>query len=112
LWNYILGGHTGKNGDWGERNIRLATGTRLARLNKTWPFPVIEFYLGNRSAAEMMSAASTPSEQCEAQFYLGERHLLRGNRAAATTHLRVAASTCPKNFYEYHGATAELKRIQ
>jgi tetratricopeptide (TPR) repeat protein len=126
LWTYIFdGGRTGKNGipwaemnggengvPWAEMDRDLATGIAAAHLNReAWPFPVIEFYLGNRSEAEMMSAASTPDEQCEAQFYLGEWHLLRGKRAAATASLRIAVNTCPKNFYEYDGALAELTRL-
>jgi len=31
--------------------------------------------------------------------------------AAAATHLRAAADLCPKDFEEYKGALAELKRL-
>jgi tetratricopeptide (TPR) repeat protein len=113
LWNYIISGHAGNNEvPWTRMSAVLATGIRMGGVSKVvWPFPVIEFYLGNRFAPEMLSAASTPAERCEAQFYLGEWHLLRGNLAAATASLRIAVTTCPKNFYEYDGAVAELARI-
>jgi lipoprotein NlpI len=114
LWNYILSGRTSKKGvPWAEMNRDLASGVRVARLNnQTWPFPMIELYLGNRSATEMISAGLTLNEQCEAQFYLGEWHLLHANRAAATAALRIAANTCPKDFFEYDGAVAELTRLK
>ena len=60
----------------------------------------------------MMSAATKPDQQCEARFYIGEWYMLRGDRAAATATLSMAVNTCPKTFYEYDGATAELTRIK
>jgi hypothetical protein len=36
---------------------------------------------------------------------------MRNNRAAAVDRLKAAAETCPKNFVEYVGAQAELKRL-
>ena len=114
LWTYIEDGHTGKSGTpWAEMNKALAAGVTVAHLKREdWPYPIIEFYLGNRSAAEMLSAATKPNEQCEAQFYLGEWYMLRGNRAAATAALRIAVNACRKNFYEYDGAAAELTRMK
>jgi len=78
---------------------------------KQWPYPVIEFYLGRRSAGEMWNASATSEERCEAQFYLGEWHLLGGNRADAAAAFRTAAQTCPMIAYEYNGAIAELQRL-
>jgi hypothetical protein len=72
---------------------------------------VIEFYLGKRSLDAMREAAKSPDEKCEADFYAGEWHLLRGNRTDATTGLQAAADTCPKSFFEYFGAVAELRRV-
>jgi lipoprotein NlpI len=72
---------------------------------------VIELYLGGRSLTEVLPLASKPEERCEAEFYSGEWHLLRGNRAAAATALQAAADICSKDFVEYKGALAELKRL-
>jgi hypothetical protein len=44
------------------------------------------------------------------QFYTGEWHLLKGNRAAATIALQAAIGICPKDTFEYKVALAELKR--
>ena len=59
----------------------------------------------------MREAATNPNEKCEADFYAGEWHLMRGNKADARPGLQAAADTCPKTFYEYFGAVAELKRM-
>ena len=58
-----------------------------------------------------LAAARNTDERCEAQYYIGEWQLLRDARVEAVTALRFAAETCKKNFIEYYGAIAELKRL-
>jgi lipoprotein NlpI len=77
-----------------------------------WPFAVTELYLGKRSPAATLAAAATPEHKCEAQFYLGQWHIVKGNRADAETALRAAVDTCPKSVAEYRAAVAELKRLK
>ena len=104
IWRYLERELRGENG-----SAELAAD--VARLDgKDWPYPVIELYLGERSPAEVQSVASNPDEQCDAQFYTGEWHLLKGNRAAATIALQAAIDICPKDTFEYKVALAELKR--
>lgn len=59
-----------------------------------------------------LAAADKEVEHCQAQFYIGERDLLRDDPTGATAALRAAADTCPKTRIEYDGATAELKRLK
>jgi lipoprotein NlpI len=98
-----------------ERQGRDAT-TELAQnatgLSTTdWPYAVIEFYLGRRSKEGLHAAASSPDEQCEVQFYLGEWLLIQGDRSAGTAALKTAKQTCSKSAIEFEGAFYELKRI-
>ncbi|MCB1510710.1 MAG: rhomboid family intramembrane serine protease, partial [Hyphomicrobiaceae bacterium] len=79
--------------------------------DKTWPYAVIELYLGKRSPIATLDAAGNPDETCEAQFYIGQWHVLKGNTADAQAALKVAVATCPKTFVEYMAAVAELKRL-
>jgi hypothetical protein len=58
----------------------------------------------------VLSVASNPDEQCDAQFYTGEWHLLKGNRAAATIALQAAIDISPKDTFEYKVGLAELKQ--
>src|SRR4029077_19352362 len=76
-----------------------------------WPFPVIKLFLEQGTPETLLAAADKPEEHCEAQFYLGQWHLLRGARANSIEALRSAAKSCPKDFFEYAGALAELKRL-
>ena len=82
-----------------------------------WPGPLISFSMGQATVDEVRKAASagdakTQSEQnCEADFFVGEIELKRGNTSEARTLLQRAVDTCPKTYYEYGGALAEMKRI-
>ena len=105
LWQFLARGRMGQDG-------AAELSANAARLKtKDWPYQVIDFYLGRRSLDEMRTAASKPEEKCEAVFYAGQWHLLRVNKADAKVALQNAADTCPKNFSEYAGAVAELKRL-
>jgi tetratricopeptide (TPR) repeat protein len=105
IWRYLARERAGESG-------AAELETNAARLkSKDWPYPVVELYLGRRSPADVLSTASNTDERCEAQFYIGEWHLLRGDNTAASGPLQTAAATCSKELDEYTGARAELKRL-
>jgi lipoprotein NlpI len=79
--------------------------------SKQWPYAVVDLYLGKRSPAATLEAAKGSSERCEAEFYVGQWHILKGDAAAAAAAHKIAADTCPKDFHEYLAAVAELKRL-
>jgi tetratricopeptide (TPR) repeat protein len=105
LWRYLARARSGNDG----KEELAANAAHLKA--KEWPYPVVEFYLGKRSAGDLSSVAAKPEQRCEAQFYLGEWHLLHSDSARATRTLRIAEETCPRDFYEYGGAVAELNRL-
>jgi len=87
--------------------------TRAAKLrNKTWPAAIVGLYLGRLTAEAALAAAMTPDEAAEAQFYLGEWHLMRNNRVAAESALRRAVQSLPPLFSEYTGAVVSLERFK
>ncbi len=97
----------------GETSARALLGTHAGALKtKDWPYPVVEYFLGQRSLELMLSAAATPVQQCEAQFYLGEALILQNNPAEAQAALRKAAETCPKSHAVYAASLAELQRLK
>ncbi len=86
--------------------------TNAAHLTaRDWPYPVVELYLGTRMPDAALEAATQPSERCEAQFYIGEWHLLKGQKTDAEAAFKVAMEQCPKNLYTRIYARAELKRL-
>jgi tetratricopeptide (TPR) repeat protein len=105
LWLHLARQRTGQHGT-------AELEAQAARLTKLWPYPVIDFYLGRSSPDEMLSAAARPDHLCQAQFYLGEWHLLRRNSSDAKSALQTAADICPKSSDAYQGAVAELTRLK
>ena len=102
LWRYLARSRAG-----GDGMAELAAAA-VELKSKAWPYPVVEFYLGKRSAEDMAAAAPGAEDRCEAQFYVGEWRLVRGDRMKAKEALEAAKATCPQSFYEYDGAVAEL----
>jgi tetratricopeptide (TPR) repeat protein len=77
---------------------------------KEWPYAVFELYLGKRLPDATLAAASKPDEECEANFYVGEWHILQNRPADAEPLLRKVAEACPTILYTT--AQAELKRLK
>ena len=105
LFRFLAQARLGENGA-----AELAA--NAARLkSKDWPYPVIELLLGKQTAERTLAAASKPSEKCEANFYVGEWHLIRRDREQAYKMLQTAIDSCSKTFYEHDAAITELQRI-
>lgn len=83
-----------------------------------WPAPLVGLYLGTSTPQAVQKAAAHPDaerqreQQCEANFYTAQWHLLRGAREPALQLLREAQSVCPQTFIEHEGALAELRRLK
>ena len=112
LWLFLAR----KRGDIpGEKTLAQDAGTAGAG---GWPGPVVALYLGSADpdsvarAATHLDATRNRDLACEASFYIGHWHILRGAREAAIKLLREAEKTCPRTFIEHEGAVAELRRLQ
>lgn len=85
----------------------------MARLkSKSWPYPVAEYFAGQRKVEAVLSLAKDDDERCEAHFYIGQAHLLSGAPLEAEKHFKTASETCPRTFFEYFSAIAEIKRLR
>jgi lipoprotein NlpI len=80
-----------------------------------WPRPLLRLYLGQATPDEVRVAAKMGSDEkaraCQASFYVGEYHWLRGNLNTAVPILSEAAIACPHEMLEYDGAISELGRL-
>jgi lipoprotein NlpI len=98
----------------GEQTLAQDAGTSGAG---EWPEPVVALYLGKLAPDAVQKAAAHPDparqrdRRCEANFYIGEWHLTRGERDAASRLLNDARSGCQTSFLEHEGAVAELRRL-
>ena len=86
-----------------------ANATRLQ--SKDWPYAAAELLTDKRSPEATLPVAGKPDEVCEAHFYIGEWHLLRDDKSAATASLKFAVDTCSRHLVEYRAAVEELKRL-
>jgi lipoprotein NlpI len=97
----------------GEKTLAADAGAG----SSDWPAPVVSLYLGAATPDSVMRAATHPDAarqrdlRCEASFYVGHWHVLRGARETAVQLLREAEATCPRTFIEQEGAVAELRRL-
>jgi lipoprotein NlpI len=117
LWLYIVERRSGSSG----KDASTALRERSAKLNlQTWPGPIIQVLLGDRSAEQIPSPAQPAAwpeatrkavGQCELSFFLGEARLASGERDRAMALFRAAVDTGMKEYVEYNAAAFELQRI-
>lgn len=79
--------------------------------SQEWPNPVLEFYLGKRTLEQLRAVADTKDKICEVDFYSAQLLVAQAQPMTAKPLLEAAVTGCPKNFIEYDGAIAELKRL-
>lgn len=77
---------------------------------KSWPGPVISFFLGDTSQEEVFTAAQEGDDQlvrrqtCEANFYIGEWLAQRHDPAGSKPLITKAAHICSDNLAEWAAA--------
>ncbi len=83
-----------------------------------WPLPIVAFYQGGMSEADLVAAArvsdaaATAGLVAETQYYLGQWALLQDDRKAAKTHFEAAvAAKAGIGSLEFIDAGLELKRL-
>lgn len=106
LWLFLAQSKTST-----DAAIELADNAAMLT-SRAWPYAIVDLYLGKRSANDILASTENADQRCEAQFYVGEWHLIEGREGEALLLLRSAIETCPKTFIEYSGARAELARIE
>ena len=110
LWLHIVSARSGRGG-------RLASAAKGVDM-KVWPAPIIQFYRGEidrnvlRAATQSRDPITHGEQTCEANFYLGEWHLLENAKAEADPFIFYAATSCPKTFVEWAAARTERRLIE
>jgi lipoprotein NlpI len=83
-----------------------------------WPGMVIDLFLGSGADETVRAAAQEGSEDmqafrsCVAEFYIGEKSLMRGDTGAARAQFEQALVKCPMNSQIYAAANAELAQLK
>ncbi len=83
-----------------------------ARKNRgyTWPGPVVDYYTGSMTAAEMISCVTNRAEETEAHTYIGLKLRLLGEEDAASRHLDWVGRQGDPRVFEYTLARALCMR--
>jgi len=70
----------------------------------TWPYPVIDYYVGQIDGTQLVTAADScdrvgfPDRQCETYVYLGGAYLTCHHDAAAYRAFEAVIAICPEHF--------------
>jgi lipoprotein NlpI len=76
-----------------------------------WPRPLIELFAGRASPQDAWRAAINSDQKCEANFYIGQWQLARGDRFSARALFQTAAAQCPRDYIAFDAAQRELRRL-
>lgn len=101
----------------GGKPSPLAIQMPNAGAREQWPIPVAELYTGSMTPEQVMQRAEANNPrahlmlQCEAQFYLGEYYLIKGDKEKARSHFNAAIDTGITDFMEYDWAVRELEML-
>jgi lipoprotein NlpI len=112
IWAYLAAARSG------SPDAAKELAARAEQLEaKDWPGQIIELYLGRREPAAVKPPGGgripwmTEGYRCEADFYLGEYYLMKGDVAAARPLLEAAANSNIGEFIEPGNARDELARL-
>lgn len=113
VWLYLADGRAGRAHD-ASALAKAATAIDTTQ----WPGPVVAYYLGRMTPAQLLTAAASPNtdvqadHQCQANFYMGEDALQHHLAADAKRFLSQAATHCPIMLAERTAAMIELKHLR
>jgi lipoprotein NlpI len=83
-----------------------------------WAVKIAGHLLGNVSEEELLAAAAAKEakldreQRCEAWYYAGMKHLLKGDHTAAADHFEKCLGTQVRDFVEYSLSQAELNALK
>ena len=114
IWRYLS---LARNGEDGAEPAGALRGVADGLDHAAWPGRIADLYLGRADAAEVIAPAKAidraagREHECEAYFYVGQYHLIRGERDAAERASELAVETGASHFIEFAGAKAELAHV-
>jgi lipoprotein NlpI len=112
LWLFLAR----KRGGAVDADERLERETRGIRAG--WPAPLIALFMGRTDVNSVIVSAATDDParrremRCEADYYVAQSYIIKGERPRAQALLREVQRSCARNLLEYEAATAELRRVQ
>ncbi|HEY7610186.1 MAG TPA: tetratricopeptide repeat protein [Alphaproteobacteria bacterium] len=109
LWRYVAEARAGVVD---QAGLERGSG----QLREGWPKPLVLHFLGRLPRADVLATAAADTakrqeQECEAHFFLGQKHILAAAKEAAVAELRQALTQCPGHMVEHHATRVELRRF-
>lgn len=105
LWSALTSLRTGRVNTTRLERVALSAGD-------DWPRPLIELFAGQTTPQDVWRLAADTGEKCEADFYIGQWQLSRGEQADAKKLFGTAVAQCPHDYIAFDAAQHELNRMQ
>lgn len=77
-----------------------------------WPYPVVEYLIGEISPRLLLRSASDESQRAEARAYIGLSLSLKGDQKAARDHLKWVKNNAHESSIPFALAVSEMERIE
>lgn len=116
LWLQVTRNAAGQMGKAATGKAANAPGEAVTGPSE-WPAPLLALYRGKSDIAQVRTAVAqensgnASSQDCEANFFLAEYDLKRGDVAAAKPLLRDVQDFCSSKLAVHAGAQGELERL-
>ena len=111
FWQHITAGRSGGR-------IMSGLESRMqAHEGREWPYPVGQMFLGRLSPRELLDAAKHEDngierdQLAEANFYIGQKFLLEGDKAKAADYFDACLELNVTPYLEHHYSRIELKDL-
>ncbi|MDY0881925.1 tetratricopeptide repeat protein [Dongia soli] len=101
-----------------SKKANAAFGDANDRSRRSWPQPVIDFFLGKINLDQVAAAAakgdpmSQADQRFDVDFYLGQLALLRGDKAEGSRRLQAVIRSGLREFVEFDIAQADLDLLE
>jgi len=107
IWQNLSLKHIGKNAEAKKLIEDFATGYK----GEGWELDVFRYHQGKLTESELISRPRHKGDRCEAYFYIGYQHLLKGDKQKAREYFQKTLDTKAFGYYEYIGARARLEEM-
>ena len=111
-WRYLAMMQLGQKG---QADVKMSEAIARDPKTREWPDQLLVFLADKQSEAELrktinrQSPASADAQTCEAEFFVGHRKLLAGQKEAARLHFAQAVKSKATQLSAHRGANIALK---
>ncbi len=111
MYAVLVGHFAARCADQADRARALLDEAKARCDRSAWPYPIIEYLLGEIDEAKLLAAAIDNDKMTEARCFLGLDALTTGRKEAAEAHFHWVKDQGNPRFTQYAMSVAELDRL-